>query len=110
MIENSFENRFGSVLRASRMPSGGLRESSRHASVISVLFCGHKVNFPFVIVATLGLKVAPGRSRKSTENRLFAKMGAPRSAFVTIVVASADFLDFFLRFCFYFGVNIDVFF
>ena len=45
-------------------------------------------------LATFGLKVAPGRSRKSTENRLFAKKGAPRKAFLSIFAACAVFLDF----------------
>ena len=98
IIENSFENRFRRVLGASRMAPGGLRESSRHASVISARFCGLKVISGIVILATLGLKVAPGRSRKSTENRLFAKKGAPRKAFLSIFAACAVFLDFSVDF------------
>ena len=66
IIENSFENRFRRVLGASRMAPGGLRESSRHASVISARCCVKKVPRGKQNLATFGLKVAPGRSRKST--------------------------------------------
>ena len=42
IIENSFENRSRRVLGASRTAPGGLRESSRHASIISARFCDPK--------------------------------------------------------------------
>ena len=47
-----------------------------------------------MILATFGPKMAPGRSPKITENRLFAKKGAPRKAFLLIFAACAVFLDF----------------
>ena len=98
IIENSFENRFRRVLGASRMAPGGLRESSRHASVISARFCVKKVPRGKQNLATLGLKVTPGRSPKITENRLFAKKrGAEEGVFVDFCHA-CRFSRFFLRF------------
>ena len=75
IIENSFENRFRRVLGASRMAPGGLRESSRHASVISVRFCALKVIWGLEVLATLGLKVASGRSPKIDQKSIFCEKG-----------------------------------
>merc|ERR1712078_752137 len=73
---------------------GGLRESSRHASVISVRFCGQKCRRTFVILATFGLKVASGRSPKIDQKSTFCeKRGAEEGIFVEFC-ACAVFLDF----------------
>ena len=83
IIENSFENRFRRVLGASRMAPGGLRESSRHASVISVRFCALKVPTIKKLFGTFGPKMAPGRSPKIVEkSTLCQKWGAEESVFV----------------------------
>ena len=42
MIENSLENRFRRVPRASRIAPGGLRDSTQHTSVISAQICDLK--------------------------------------------------------------------
>ena len=98
IIENSFENRFRRVLGASRMAPGGLRESSRHASVISARFCGQKCRRTFVILATFGLKVASGRSPKIDQKSTFCqKRGAEEGIFVEFCRVCC-FSRFFLRF------------
>ena len=78
------------------MAPGGLRESSRAlpSSARVKLFVTQKGSRGKQNLATFGLKVAPGRSPKITENRLSAKKGAPRRAFLLIFGASAVFLDF----------------
>ena len=45
-------------------------------------------------LAIFGPKTAPGRIPKITENRFFAKKGAPRKAFLSIFAACDVFLDF----------------
>ena len=44
--------------------------------------------------AIFGPKTAPGRTPKITENRFFAKKGAPRKAFLSIFAACDVLLDF----------------
>ena len=83
MIENSFENRFRRVLGASRMAPGGLRESSRHASVISARFCDPKgqpreTEFSHFWPQS-GARPEPENHRKST---FCEKRGAKEGIFV----------------------------
>ena len=54
--------------------------------------------FHFFRVAILGRFWEPAGTPKSTKNRFFAKKGAPGSSFLTIFVARAFFLDFFVDF------------
>ena len=97
-LGNSCENRFRRVPGASRMASGGLRDSSRHASVSSAWFYAPKVPRIFVFLPLLGSKWRPAGTLKSPENQFFAKKGAPRRACLLIFAASAVFLDFPLDF------------
>ena len=55
------------------MRQGGLRDTSRHASVISAHFCDLKVLSVIVVLATLGLKVPPGRSPKIGWKSIFCQ-------------------------------------
>ena len=55
------------------MAPGGLRESSRHASVISVRFCALKVIWGLMVLAALGLKVASGRTPKIDQKSTFCE-------------------------------------
>ena len=76
------------------MAPGGLRESSRHASVISARFCDPKVPTTLEVFGTFELKVAPGRTPKITRKSTFCEKGAPRKVFFSIFAACTVFLDF----------------
>merc|ERR1712078_606020 len=109
MIENSFENCFRRVLGASRMASGGLRESSGHASVISARFCGLKVKIRVVILATLGLKVTPGRIPKIDRKSTFCEKRDAKEGIFLDFCRACCLSRFFLRFRLDFERKIDVF-
>ena len=65
------------------MAPGGFQDSSQHASVISVRFCGPRAGRGLVILVTLGLKVVLGRPSKiDRKSTLCEKRGAEESTFV----------------------------
>ena len=73
------------------MRQGGLRDTSRHASVISAHFCELKVLSAIVVLATLGLKVPPGRSPKIERKPLFCQKTWSEELFLLIFAAIAVF-------------------
>ena len=83
MIENSFENQFRRVPRASRIAPGGLWDSTQHTSVISARFCDAKVPTILELFGIFGLKVAPGLTPKITRKSTFCeKRDAEEGIFV----------------------------
>ena len=107
--QKCFENRSRRVPGASRMAPGGLRESSRHASVISVRFCALKVIWGLEVLATLGLKVAPGRSPKIDQKSTFCEKGHAMEGIFLDFCRVCCFSRFFLRFRLDFEWKIAVF-
>ena len=89
----------------SKIASGGsseppewLREASGRAlgtlPSSARVFAAQKCRASSAFWALLGSKWRPAGPRKSLENRLFAKKGTPRKAFLSIFAACDVFLDF----------------